>query len=201
MSTDANQNLIDKIQTLIDLGVGENGRLEHIKKTIILGNQLYESDKNYLHNLLQKYSLADTHDTTNSSTSESEQPKIIKSTPPSESKKNENITKTSNKATLNDKKGLGLTTILAFLIMGVGHIYVGKVKRGVILLVIGIILSTLSSVLIGIGELYDGEYLTDSNALVFYGVGGAVGLSVFILWIWQIFNARTACKQYNNQLE
>ena len=201
MPTDNNQGLLDKIQTLIDLGVGDSGRLDHIKNTITLGKKLYVSDKTYLDNILQKHSLVDPRDDSGSSTLESKIPEITSSDSQTEPKTNENITsKTNNQTNLKERKGLRLTTILAFLIMGVGHIYVGKTKRGVILLIIGLVLSTLSSVFVGIGEIYQDEYLIGSDALIFLGIAGAMGIAVFILWIWQIFNARSACREYNAQI-
>ena len=198
----ADQNLLDKIQMLIDLKAGDVGRLEHIKQTIILGNQLYNSDKIYLDNILQKNSLTDSQIPSDSFTAESKKPEITKSELQPEAKTGENISyKTSNQMPLKDRKGLRLTTILAFLIMGVGHIYVGETKRGIILLVIGMVLGTLSSGLAAIGELMEEEYLIGSGAYFLLGIAAALGLALIVLWIWQIFNARTACRKYNSQLE
>lgn len=45
---------MDKIQHLIDMGIGDRGRLEHIISTIKNGKSLYNSDQNYLNDLLQK---------------------------------------------------------------------------------------------------------------------------------------------------
>ena len=200
MSTNNDQDLLDKIQKLIDLGAGDMGRLDHIKNTIILGNKLYVSDKKYLHNILQKYSLVDPQDSSSLSTLESKISEIAPSDSQAEPKTDENLTsKTNNQTNSKEKKGIRLTTILAFLIMGVGHIYVGKIKRGVILLIIGLVLSTLSSVFAGIAEIYEDEYLIGSDVLIFLGIAGAMGIAVFVLWVWQIFNARTACREYNDQ--
>ena len=198
----ADQNLLDKIQMLIDLKAGDAGRLEHIKQTIILGNQLYNSDRIYLDNVLQKNSLTDSTTPSDSFTVESKKLEIVKPELPREVKTDENLSyKRNNQMPLKDRKGLRLTTILAFLIMGVGHIYVGETKRGVILLIIGIVLSTLFSGLAAIVELMEEEYFVGSGAYFLLGIAGAMGLALIVLWIWQIFNARTACRKYNNQLE
>jgi hypothetical protein len=37
-------------------------------------------------------------------------------------------------------KSLKITMLLAFLVSGVGHIYLGAIKRGIIILVVGIAL-------------------------------------------------------------
>lgn len=42
-------------------------------------------------------------------------------------------------------KSLALTIILAILVAGVGHIYLGFIKRGIVILVIGILLWIVAS--------------------------------------------------------
>ena len=42
-------------------------------------------------------------------------------------------------------KSLALTIILAILVAGVGHIYLGFIKRGIVILVIGIVLWIVAS--------------------------------------------------------
>ena len=79
-------------------------------------------------------------------------------------------------------KSMGTTTILALVVgllgfCGVGHMYVGKVGKG-----IGILIG--SWILIAIG-------------IVTFGIGLIIYL---ILFIWQIVNARTLCKEYNDFL-
>ena len=44
----SNLKLLSSIQELINLGSGDNGRLQFIYETIQNGKQLYNSDKNYL---------------------------------------------------------------------------------------------------------------------------------------------------------
>lgn len=45
-------DLLEKIQQLIDSGIGDNGRLEHILSTLQSGKKLYNSDQDYLDRLL-----------------------------------------------------------------------------------------------------------------------------------------------------
>lgn len=46
---------VDKIQQLIDAGLGDIGRLEYILSTLKNGKKLYNSDQNYLDSLLKKH--------------------------------------------------------------------------------------------------------------------------------------------------
>ena len=48
-------NLILKIQVLIENNVGDIERLEHIKYVISKGKELYDSDKHYLESLLNNF--------------------------------------------------------------------------------------------------------------------------------------------------
>jgi hypothetical protein len=93
-------------------------------------------------------------------------------------------------------KSPGIAAVLAlvpglFGLMGIGHIYVGRVKRGISLLVVGIILAALSygSILLGLVA-----YELGVAAIVF-------GIILLILWIWQILNAYSLAKQFNKAVE
>ena len=126
--------LIEKVQTLIDLGVGDRGRLEHIKETIRLGNRLYISDKTYLEKMLQKHSLTDTPEINESPALKSEESKTMSPPPPPSSSSqpesgiSEKSTKTSNQTrnSLLAPLGVRILSILSyvigflFLIIGIG---------------------------------------------------------------------------------
>jgi hypothetical protein len=84
-------------------------------------------------------------------------------------------------------KSPGTTALIAFLgglfaLPGLGHIYVGKVRRGIAILIGGFIL----------------------YALIFLGIwfipfpySWVIIIGYFILLIWQIFNARKYAKKFN----
>lgn len=99
----------------------------------------------------------------------------------------------------NESIGLILAIVLGFLgIWGMGHIYVGRVQRGLVLFFIGLLISTVEIVLLielmrntFFGYVYRGEFLAGVVVL---------GLLDFILWIWQIFDARQVCRTYNQTL-
>lgn len=81
------------------------------------------------------------------------------------------------------------TTLLLSIILGlfgingIGHIYVGKTAKGVWIL-IG------SLILFGIGI-----------ATVPIGVGIALLIIYFVIYIWQIIDSRNLCRKYNEELE
>ena len=90
-----------------------------------------------------------------------------------------------------------IATILAIVLYGVGHIYLGSFKRGIGILVIGIGLSlvaypgfiSMSSVL----GLNMTEGLSMSTIIVLSLM--MVGLGSIGFWIWQILDARKIAKQ------
>jgi TM2 domain-containing membrane protein YozV len=69
-----------------------------------------------------------------------------------------------------------IALVLAIFIMGVGHIYVGKLKRGIVILIVSWVLGLLTSVL-------------------FFPV-----IPLIIIWIWQIYDAHKQAKYYNEYL-
>ncbi len=91
-----------------------------------------------------------------------------------------------------------------FGIMGVGHLYLGRIRRGVIILIVGLLSWIAIFIPIGIlGLLGNLEESSDdpTPAIAIFG-GLAVGfIGVIILFIWQILNARKLCKEYNEYLE
>jgi TM2 domain-containing membrane protein YozV len=66
------------------------------------------------------------------------------------------------------QKSLGITILLASLVSGVGHIYLGFVKRGVIILILAFVLGFVVSVLLPFPLSF---------------------LVLLIYWIWQIYDA------------
>lgn len=96
-----------------------------------------------------------------------------------------------------EQKSTGVAAVLAlvldiFGLMGIGHIYVGKIGKGIGLLIAGIVLAILAwgSFIIG---------------FVTFGFGfiGALFFSVilFALWIWQTYDAYTLAKQFNRAVQ
>ncbi|MCL2785954.1 MAG: hypothetical protein FWD81_01855 [Methanomassiliicoccaceae archaeon] len=77
-------------------------------------------------------------------------------------------------------KSDGLAAVLSLLIPGAGQIYVGKIGRGIGLLVLAIVIASL--------------------ALLFFWL--IVPLIFYVIfWIWNIFDAYNLAKEYNTLLE
>lgn len=104
-------------------------------------------------------------------------------------------------------KSPGTAALIAFIggifaLPGIGHIYVGKLGRGIGILVIGLILYTLTVIMItSVGFLASFEQPSLSNDAS-VGIGALAGMLVFsiaylVLFIWQIFNARKLAKKFN----
>lgn len=70
--------------------------------------------------------------------------------------------------------------------MGVGHFYLRRMGRGVVLLLSGILTGILFFVaMVG----------------AFFTIGIAVGIARLSLWIWQMYDALKLTKRYNEVLE
>ncbi|MGI0026612.1 MAG: hypothetical protein ACREAD_02075 [Nitrosopumilaceae archaeon] len=76
-----------------------------------------------------------------------------------------------------DQKSEALAIVLSVLIAGVGQMYLGKIGRGVGILIGLIILAVIGIVTLGVGYIL-----------------------AIILFIWQIIDAYNLCKKYNRHL-
>ena len=80
-------------------------------------------------------------------------------------------------------KSMGVTIVLTvvlgiFGIGGIGHLYLGKIIKGIVILIVGIILLLITILTMGIGLI----------ALIPYA-------------IWVVYDSYKLCKRYNNDLE
>jgi len=101
--------------------------------------------------------------------------------------------KQSKSASLQRKMKSETTTLLLAIILGlvglqgIGHIYVGKVGKGIGILIGSIILFYISI------------------ALIITLVGSIIGIPMLIgfvvMFFWQIIDARKLCREYNDELE
>jgi len=91
------------------------------------------------------------------------------------------------------EKSTGIATLLALLWSGLGHLYVGRVGRGIGLMFahLGLIIGGVFFVLVG---------------GLFGGLGGAVGggilviVLLFAVWVWNIYDAHRLANDYNDSL-
>jgi len=111
-------------------------------------------------------------------------------------------------SSLKHYKSEGITLVLSIVLglmglMGIGHIYIGRVKRGIIILIGGLFIWVIVFIPIGfLSVLDDPQDLSDEEILaqVFGPMMGALiigGIGGFALFIWQIINARSLCRDYN----
>ncbi len=75
---------------------------------------------------------------------------------------------------------------------GIGHMYAGKVGKGVALLIGCIVLD-----IIGWGLVLSGFSLIVFGGGVLIWIGAVLLITYFGIWIWHIFDARNACREYN----
>jgi len=105
-------------------------------------------------------------------------------------------------------KSEGITLVLSIVLglmglMGIGHIYVGKVKRGIAILVGGIMIWVVVFIPIGfLSVLEESQEMSemDMMAQMFGPMFAALiigAIAGFVLFIWQILNARSLCRDYN----
>ena len=94
------------------------------------------------------------------------------------------------------EKSNGIGIILGFFIPGLGHLYAGKIGKGLLIIFLGIILSLISSIAV-------------VGALSFDSTGTFTGASAFfiflpiiyiILWIWNMFDVNKTINEYNECL-
>jgi TM2 domain-containing membrane protein YozV len=102
-------------------------------------------------------------------------------------------------------KSPGTAALLAFIggifgILGIGHFYAGKIGRGIIILIFGLILAgaimgSSLSILAMQSNSIENESSGEGSAIA---IGLFSGVVYFILFIWQIFSARGLAKKYNS---
>jgi hypothetical protein len=239
------QDILEKIHLLLNSDFGDPGRLVHIRDSIINEKTLYDSDRKYLEGLISKY-ISDSkvsHDTDeehdllnqNALVDHSD---IRKNNSINDLKKE--IDDTQNKINAMEKridsqerrprhhqyKSESTTLILSvmfglFGIMGIGHIYIGKIKRGLASMMIGFTLWMVVIIpfaLLGVYDDFDEGFMLNDIESVDYSDGevannGMVVLLGFmaafvivfvgyvILYVWQILDSRKLCKAYNLHLE
>ncbi len=75
-------------------------------------------------------------------------------------------------------KSAGLAAVLAFLIPGLGHIYLGKIGEGLFYLIISIVMAALSPFTLFV-----------------------LFIPLVVIWIWQIYDAYKKANQYNSAVQ
>ena len=228
--------LLDNVIQLLNLGVGDRGRLEHIKSSLEENKTLYSSDKEYVEKMIEQHIM--------NQEIESEQAKdssidvsvnVVycskcgnKITDDSSFCKNcgtkiKNETENkfcgkcgkpissgrycthcgSNTSGIISEstqrigrpvewKSESVTLLLSILlglfgIQGVGHMYVGKIGKGIAILIGSIILIVFA--------------LVSMMSIIGIALGAILLIVYFIVFIWQIIDSRKLCQEYNEYME
>ena len=113
-------------------------------------------------------------------------------------------------------KSPGTTALIAFLgglfaLPGIGHMYVGKVKKGIVILIGGLILYALVIVMImsaiSFQQFLSSEIsseITTNNTAIWLQIAVLMfvfGIAYIALLIWQIFDARKLAKKFNESVK
>ena len=217
------EELLKKVLEFIEKGKGDILRLEHIRDSIKKGKELYQSDQNYLEDLFSESGLTEgkipskeSPDSEKKLNSEdSPKDKTVDKFKEELGNNNEKIEKVEEK--IDDKqktnvsvnykskrKTLVLSVVVGLLgLMGVGHIYLGRVRRGIIILIIAPLSWTMiliSFTMLGLLDELEEDVMVDTIG-VLGGIELVLGIGLFALFIWQILNSRKLCKEYNEYLE
>lgn len=96
-------------------------------------------------------------------------------------------------------KSSGVAAVLAgilglFGIWGIGHIYLGKLSRGAVLLAFGLMLESI--IWYFFFKFFLSHHLGPFDLMILYLIG-IIGL---IVWIWQTYDAYTLAKKFNKHL-
>lgn len=97
-------------------------------------------------------------------------------------------------------KSPGIAAVLAgvlglFGVWGIGHIYISKLSRGVVLLVSGLMLEGILWYFVL--KFFSSCYLGPFDLMIFY----LISLIGFVVWICQTYNAYTLAKKFNKHLK
>jgi TM2 domain-containing membrane protein YozV len=107
-----------------------------------------------------------------------------------------------------EAKNPGLAALLALLvgvgIFGIGHIYVGRIARGLVLAVISIVLDVVLAATLFLTWPYFLVGMlggaTEALGLVL-AVDVLLGLVRLVLWVWQTYDAYKLAKQFNAHVQ
>jgi TM2 domain-containing membrane protein YozV/predicted RNA-binding Zn-ribbon protein involved in translation (DUF1610 family) len=102
-------------------------------------------------------------------------------------------------------KSPGTAALIAFIgglfgLLGVGHIYVGKIGKGIGILITGFVIAFLLIIMVvflqGIFFFEVDESSSAGVAIIMF----TFGIVYLVLWIWQIFNARKMARKFNESV-
>jgi hypothetical protein len=111
-----------------------------------------------------------------------------------------------------ETKNSGLAAILALILgffglWGVGHIYVGKITKGIVLIILGVFIGGVIGRFVGfgfLGSIFVG--ISDPYYFRYTPVAAIVGIIMWFAitigcWLWQVYDAYKLAKYYNQYVQ
>jgi len=94
------------------------------------------------------------------------------------------------------EKSAGVALVLGFFWVGLGHLYIEKLVRGVCIMMSNLALA-LVMVIVTLSMLNDDYLIYDevTGLLLFISL---LGISMFIIWIWNLYDVNKLTKEYND---
>lgn len=210
-------DVIKSVRQLKASGVGDTARLAYILDRLENGRHLYLSDQRYLEGLMQKYeavvknpTFVESHTASNLGKDLREinerlerilqyktrdekrepshllPPKTDSASRPSVVAGGKLARPKSEEVTLTLSVVLGLVSL-----QGLGHIYIGKVAKGIGILIASLIISIISiSFFLGLMKNAIPPFLNDYLPIILFGI-------YFGPYVLQIFDSRKLCITYN----
>jgi len=102
----------------------------------------------------------------------------------------------NNNYVYSREKSNGVGIILGFLIPGLGHLYAGKIGKGLLIMFSGIILGTLAIITL-LGAISIDSTGAFVGATIFFIVFPII---YFVIWIWNMYDVNKTIKEYNGCL-
>ena len=211
-------DVIRSVRQLIESGLGDIARLKHILDRLENGKYLYLSDQKYLESLLnENVSISNKSQPTESHEFENLETELrdinlrLENILQNKTRKEKEITEEGQTVSGNDSvtsstiinkdlnvrlksedKTLVFSVLLGLIsLQGIGHIYIHKIAKGIGLLILSLVLSSLS-VLYAIGMIKNSIHVFPDAYFIPILIGGYFGLYAF-----QILDSRKLCVAYN----
>ena len=112
-----------------------------------------------------------------------------------------------------ERKNAGLAAVLALIagifgIWGIGHIYIGKIGKGIVLLILGFLLTWVTSIfLLAPMGIFFGIFFGAMHRGLsgfFMGLLGVIAIWIlvcFVIFVWQVYDAYRLAKYYNEYVQ
>ena len=94
------------------------------------------------------------------------------------------------------EKSAGVAIVLGFLIVGLGHLYAGRIGRGLVVMAINILIAVPAYIFLFTVFLED-IYMSYDDAFTWLVLLGLLMIVQFIYLVWTLYDVNKLVKQYN----